>query len=362
MITENPIAAATLRRFEALLSHYVEVLGNLGVLVALDVPGLPRTYLSAGHADADRSIPVRNDHCFQIGSQTKTIVAMTMILLAREGALNLDDVVAKYLDLPIDRRIKIRHLLQNSSGLGEFSAAFSSDRAMFVEYSPRDLVALALPQGQLFEPGECFDYCNTGWVIAAQIIEEVTGRPYGQAVRRLLLEPLGIRDSWFCEPAPVDRMMHGYIVDSESGAPRDMAQKLSWAHGAGDGICSIDDVITLFKALMEKDDAAGLRLSDLTAHVLGPRAKPFFALSFGAEYGLGLERRYWAGEEVWGHPGSTLSYLTSTWIDPRRRVTVATCVTCVADPKATVAELRYPRAQLFAMALNAAYSIQDCAK
>jgi D-alanyl-D-alanine carboxypeptidase len=81
-------------------------------------------------------------------------------------------------------------------------------------------------------------------------------------------------------------------------------------------------------------------------------------MSAGTEYGLGVERRAWAGAEVWGHPGSTFTYMTGTWTDAAAGVTVATCVTrAVPWPRPAGLDLRYPREQLFAMALSTGYAL-----
>jgi hypothetical protein len=80
-------------------------------------------------------------------------------------------------------------------------------------------------------------------------------------------------------------------------------------------------------------------------------------MSLGTEYGLGIERRAWAGSDVWGHPGSTLGARTSTWIDPERRVAVATAATTHVGQPGPGDDIRYPRAQLFATALNTAYAL-----
>lgn len=358
-ILKSKKSCSTLERLERLAVDYVNTLGNLGVLLALDIPGRDRTYVTAGHADADRTIQVTPGKFFQIGSQTKTVVTITLLLLLRERAISVDDNVHKYIGYNIDNRITIRHLMMNSSGIGEYSKSFQGLTPFFVEYEPRDLIALAYPQGQLFDPGAQFDYCNTGWVIACQIIEALTGEPYGRAVRRLLLDPLGLNSSWFSEAAPVEQMMRGYLIDPTTGSPKDMSANLSWAYGAGDGVCSIDDIVTLFASLMDPSGPTGVVLRDLTSQLGKAGRRPHFDLSFGTEYGLGIEKRFWAGEEVWGHPGSTLSTKSSTWIDPQRQITVATCVTSIIDSEDTVADLRYPRAQLFAMALSAAYALYE---
>jgi D-alanyl-D-alanine carboxypeptidase len=344
-------------RFGRVIEQFVTTLGNLGVLAAIEVHGRGRHYFTAGHCDLEHTAAANARHLFQIGSQSKTVVAMTVLLLEREGRIRLDDTVQTHVDLPIDRRITVRHLLMNTCGLGETMVAMPpARRDPRVRIAPRDLVALALPQGQLFEPGSQFDYCNTGWVIAAQIIEAVCAKPYGEVIAEKILKPLRLHDSFFGGFAPAGRMLHGYISSAATSGLIDTAGCLSWAFGGGDGVSSLDDMLDLFGSLCRKQSPIGISLADLNHTTAKPSASPYHPLSLGTEYGLGLEHRAWAGSTVWGHPGSTTSYLSGTWIDLQHGVTVTTCVTrAVSLPLSADAELRYPRQQLFAMALNTAY-------
>lgn len=363
MRTDSPAARDAMSRFARVIEDFVTGLGNLGVVAAIEVHGLGRRYFAAGHCDLERKTAAGSGHLFQIGSQSKTVVAMTVLHLSRAGLLSLDDEVRSHLDLPIDSRITIRHLLMNSCGLGETLYAMPpARRDPRLRITPRDLVALALPQGQLFEPGSQFDYCNTGWIIAAMIIESVCGKPYGEVIRERILQPLGLRDSHFGGAAPVERMLRGYVASPATAGFVDTAGHLSWAFGAGDGVSSLDNMLDLFGSLLRTDSPIAISLADLNATTAKPSSSPYHPLSLGTEYGLGIERRAWAGEEVWGHPGSTTSYLSGTWIDPKHGVVVTTCVTrAISLPAPPEIELRYPRAQLFAMALNTACALAgDC--
>jgi D-alanyl-D-alanine carboxypeptidase len=359
LATSSSAARDAVSRFARVIEDFVTVLGNLGAVAAIEVRGRGRRYFAAGHCDLERKEAAAASHLFQIGSQSKTVVAMTVLHLSRARLLGLDDEVRKHLDLPIDPRITIRHLLMNTCGLGETMYAMPPGRRdPRVRLTPRDLIALALPQGQLFEPGSQFDYCNTGWIIAAMIIESVCGQSYGEVIRERILQPLGLSDTHFGDTAPVERMLRGYVASPATSGFIDTAGHLSWAFGAGDGVSSLDNMLDLFGSLLRTDSPIGISLTDLNATTAKPSSSPYHPLSLGTEYGLGIERRAWAGAEVWGHPGSTTSYLSGTWIDPTHGVVVTTCVTrAISLPAPPEMELRYPRAQLFAIALNTAYAL-----
>ncbi len=354
---DSSFSGDALGRCARVVDDFVDRLGNLGALLAIDVAGIGRVTFTAGHSDLDRSRAVQPDDVFQIGSQSKTITAMVLFLMARDGLLDLDDPVHAHLDLPIDRRITVRHLLMNSSGLGEFLLGAGPRFDMRLSMAPRDLMALALPQGQIFEPGERFDYCNTGWIIAAMVIEAVAGQSYGTVCADRIVAPLGLGHTGFGGIVPDAEVMRGYATFPTDPMPVDMTPHLSWAFGAGDGIASAADIIAIYGSLLRKDSPLGITLEDLAGRTMKPSAKPYFPMSLGTEYGLGLERRAWAGREVWGHPGSTMSTRSATWIDAELGIGVASCVTTHVERDAPPDDLRYPRAQLFSMALNTAYAL-----
>lgn len=348
-----------LDRCAVVVDDFVSGLGNLGALVAIDVAGIGRVTFTAGHSDITRRREVQPEDVYHVGSQTKTITAMLLYILSRDGLLDLDDAVLRHVDLPIDPGITVRHLLMNASGLGEYlvGAGPSFDRRERI--SPRDLVSLALPQGQIFAPGERFDYCNTGWIVAAMVVEAVTGNSYGAECTRRILKPLGLERSGFGGIVPKADPMRSYSTPPRETAPVDMTSHLGWAFGAGDGVASAGDMLAIYGSLLRDDSPLGISLADLAGRTMAPCANPYFPMSLGAVYGLGLERRKWAGREVWGHPGSTYSSRSSTWIDPVRDVRVATSVTTSLEPGSPPEDLRYPRAQLFAVALGTGYALAD---
>ena len=358
-LTPTVASIDTLARLDRVVRHFVEGLRNLGALVAIDVDGVGRVSITAGHSDLERTRAVTPSDLYQVGSQTKTLNALTTFLLARDGLIDLDAPVRGTLDLPIDARITARDLLMNRSGLGEStSGQLTRQLDPRIPTTPRDLLALALPQGQIFPPGERFDYCNTGWIVTGMLIEKASGMSFGDAVAKRVLEPLGLTSSGFGGNFPRGEPMRCYLTMPIAPEPIEMTRHVSWIWGGGDGVSSAGDMLAIFQSLVRPDSPLGVSLHDLTAVTAKPSAKPHFAMSLGGEYGLGIERRAWAGADVWGHPGSTGSTRSSTWIDAERRVAVATCVTGNVDMFDTDEDVRYPREQLFAMALNAAYALR----
>jgi D-alanyl-D-alanine carboxypeptidase len=146
-----------------------------------------------------------------VGSITKTFVARVILQLVEEGRLDLGKTPADYLDLPIVRNIHntdsatLRHLLNHQSGIPTWE--FQEDwiprgrgaemeldhvwgKTETLEYCTKDL----LPATNA--PGVRYSYSNTNYTLLGLIIEAVTGNEATQEIRRRILEPLGLEDTF----------------------------------------------------------------------------------------------------------------------------------------------------------------------
>lgn len=128
---------------------------------------------------------------WNIGSVTKTFVAVVVLQLADEGRIDLDAGVDGWLpDLADAADITPRQLLQHTSGLGEYLDA--PDLDMTRAWDPMDLVAVAEQRGRVGAPGETHAYSNTNYLVLGEIVERVTGNSWHAEVASRLAEPLGL--------------------------------------------------------------------------------------------------------------------------------------------------------------------------
>lgn len=161
---------------------------------AMNAPGMTfgltdadRTLRTAayGYADIARRLPVTTDHLFQIGSITKSFVALVILQLREQGKLDLHKPVLDYLpDLPIVTEfgpVTLHHLLTHTSGLPDNLGVFSADPAA------------RLVQG--FKPGEHFHYCNAGFDILGLLAAKLDGRPWRVLVQERIFKPLGMNET-----------------------------------------------------------------------------------------------------------------------------------------------------------------------
>jgi CubicO group peptidase (beta-lactamase class C family) len=171
------------------------------------IPGVAVGVLAQGHAyvqgsgvtNVDYPVPVDGDTLFRIASTTKTFTGTTVMRLVEQGTLDLEGAVRTYLpdfqtaDPSVAAQVTLRQLLNHSAGwLGDDEQDFGRGDDALANYVT-DLRRLP----QLTPPGTQFVYNNVALDVAGRAIEVVTGQPYEEAVRELLLEPLGLSHTGF---------------------------------------------------------------------------------------------------------------------------------------------------------------------
>ena len=349
-----------IERLQRMLNEQVNGFGAVGAIVGLDFPGKEAVYLTAG-TQMINGEPLDPSNLYQIASQTKTFVAVAICLMARDGRIALGDPVRRYLDIALDGRIEIRHLITNSSGLPEFWK--DKLEGLDVAIEPRNLIADALKKDCLFAPGAHFDYSNTGWVIAAMILDVVFPGGYAQVIRERIFEPLGLTNSYVAQGYPAGQLAHGYLNIQPGAVPRPVEKLFSptQTYGAGDIVSNAPDMLRFFRALASPNNPIGLTLPEMASDWMPPSIMPVHEASIGTFYGLGIERRYWGGLEVWGHPGRTLGYGSSTWFVPSTRAVVTMAHMHILDitEDRKVLALRYNPHLFFTEAMATAHALAE---
>ncbi len=152
-----------------------------------------------GVTNVDYPQPVDGDTLFRIASITKTFTGTTVMRLVEQGLLDLDAPIRRYLpdfrlaDEAAAARVTLGQCLNHSAGwLGDYNADFRRGDDELARY-----VASMATLPQLTPPGTQFAYNNAALAVAGRVIEVVTGQSYEDAVRELLIDPLGLDHTRF---------------------------------------------------------------------------------------------------------------------------------------------------------------------
>jgi len=132
-------------------------------------------------ANLDYNIPLSSKSVFAMASISKQFTAMSILLLARQGKLSLDDEIQKYLpEIPrYQSPITIRHLIHHTSGIRNYGQLIelAGLRREDVHLTDDDYLGLIARQKELnFKPGEEHLYSNSGYFLLGLIVKRVS--PY----------------------------------------------------------------------------------------------------------------------------------------------------------------------------------------
>ncbi|HEY1863263.1 MAG TPA: serine hydrolase domain-containing protein, partial [Roseiarcus sp.] len=216
--------------FQAALDGLVKDLMVPGALVLVRTPQGEFVF-GSGATELGGADRPRADTHFRIASNTKTMAAAVIVLLAQEGKLHFDDPVSKYVSgVPNGEHITIAQLLKMRSGLYNYTAppeiAESLDREPTKSLTPEELLAIAFKHPPVFAPGHEFDYCNTNYVLLGLVAEKVEGEGLAKIFQTRLFGPLGMKETLL--PADTSNTIpepysHGYLYGGASYALGDAA-------------------------------------------------------------------------------------------------------------------------------------------
>ena len=248
--------------------------------------------------------PVTADTLFQVGSISKTFTATLLMQLAEKGKVDLDAPVRKYIkdfklkDKKAEKSVTIRDLLTHMGGwVGDYFNDFGNgDDAL------DKLVKEIAKLPQVHPYRKIWSYNNTGFNIAARIIEVVTKMPYEKAAQEMLLDPLGLNMSFFY---PDDRLLTRRVAAGHQWVDKKVIVAEPWAigraaNGAGGVISTVKDLLKYARFHMGDGNKGVITIKSLNA-----MRDPQVSMGDGGEMGISWFIRNIRNITLYGHGGST---------------------------------------------------------
>lgn len=297
------------QRLSALATAHKVPGATLGILRLGEDP----VFAHHGILNARTGVAVTDDSLFQIGSMTKVWTATAIMRLVDDGLLDLDRPVVDYLpefrssEEEITRTVTLRHLLNHTSGIdGDVFTDTGRGDDVLEKY-----VEILAGVAQNHPIGATMSYCNSGFVLAGRVIEKVTGTTWDQALRDLVMAPLGLEHS---ATLPEDVLLHsaavGHTEILDDGPKVAPAWMLPRSMGPAGLVCSTTaDVLAFARMHLSGGLAAdGTRvLSAASVERMQQREvdvpNPY---TLGDAWGVGWILFDWNGRRLYGHDGNTI--------------------------------------------------------
>lgn len=325
------------------LQQYVDSGRLPGAISVLYNNGVQET-CCIGYADPRTKRPITMDDAFMQCSQTKGFCGVTIAKLVEEGKISLDDPVSKYLpefstlwvlDGKTDSTmtlhkaknvLTVRMCLNHTGGFPfECSAKRKDVRGGgWSGGAPiRQVASIAAESPIMFEPGTKALYSNTGIDIGAAVVETVTGMKWEKYLKETVLDPLGMKDTWFW---PTDKQIENKIelFNIKEGQPSEWLEENPWEQrpyndshvfaSAGAGLWSTaNDQLKFYKMLMNLgvgDNGVRILKEETVKSILAVSTRP---AGLG-DYSLGLTAPVVDSEGAWfGHGGAWGTNCVVNW-------------------------------------------------
>lgn len=316
----------TTRVVDRLFQSYADT-QSPGCAIAISRHGQLLYERGYGMANLETGTPIAPTSIFHMASVSKQFTAMAIQLLARDGKLSLDDDIRTYFpEIPdYGTPITIRHLLHHTSGLRDQWNLLALARGRFEEnrITTADVLDIIPRQKALnFKPGAEYLYSNTGYTLAAVIVQKVSGQSLRAFAQERIFHPLGMTRTHFHDD-------YTMLVPGRTSAyaPTPGGWRVSIPNFDTYGATSLYSTVGDLLAWQANFDRPLVGDRALFAEMEAPTRLTSGEMS---TYGLGLSVASFRGVREVGHSGADAGYRSFTARYPEHGLAVA--VACNAAP------------------------------
>ncbi|MCJ7623962.1 MAG: beta-lactamase family protein [Anaerolineaceae bacterium] len=269
------------------------------VLVARkDKPFFLKAY---GLASLSFNVPNRVDTRFNLGSMNKMFTGVAVVQLAEQGKLSFDDPVVKHLpeypNKQVAEKVSIHQLLTHTSGMGShFTEEFmQASKTRFRKVD--DYLPLYVDAPLAFEPGEGWQYSNSGFILLGAIIEKISGEDYFDYIREHIYLPAGMLDTDSYDiDIDVPNMAVGYTKMFGSPRRNNFFYHAIKGSPAGGGYSTVEDLLRFANAIQRHE----LLSQEFTSVLLSGKTKTDRGDQI---YAYGFHEEVFSGTYIVGHGG-----------------------------------------------------------
>lgn len=286
-----------------------------GVQVAITNRDSVLYMANLGLADVHDSIPVTSETMFRIGSISKSFTAASIMMLVEDGIVNLDDAIAGLIpEIEFRNRweatdpVRIGNLLEHTSGFDDIHIIEYATQAdgwttrQCLDFHPDSRTSR-------WRPGMHMSYCNSGPVVAAYVVEKMTGMPLEDYVRECIFTPLGmVYSDYFPSEYVLQHLAKGYTGEDMKEAP--------YWHILGRPSGAINSTATEMAAYvrfyLNRGSVDSIQLLDPASIDRMEHPRTTLAAKAGVTegYGLNIGTDYYKGVKVCGHNGGMNGFLS----------------------------------------------------
>jgi CubicO group peptidase (beta-lactamase class C family) len=281
-----------------------------------------------GQSGLTGSRPVIADQSlFRIGSVSKTFIWTAVMMLVERGQLDLDADVNSYLKsvriaeafgVPVTMRQLMHHRAGFEDSMRLFAVADDDPRSL------AELLSEHQPK-RVYAPGLRTSYSNWGAALAAQVVEDVSGKPYGEFLQGEILDPLGMQATTWTAPGKLNAIQRQALATGyqrDSGGLEVQGYMQLGAYWPAGGIASTaTDMARWMRFHLNGGELEGARLVKAETHA-AMWTRGYDDRVAAADVAHGFQDRPYHGLRLLGHGGGTAAFLTQMVLVPELKLGV----------------------------------------
>lgn len=240
-------------KVDSLLNQIFKDKNGPGGVFMIAKNGKPVYQKAFGNANIELGVKMAPQNVFQLGSMTKQFTAIAILMLVEQGKIDLQKSISAYIpDYPMGDKITVHHLLTHTSGIKDFTKMKSLNQVAQQNLSPKQMVDFFKNEPMDFNPGEKFEYNNSGYVILGYLIELVSGDTYENYINKNIFQRLGMKHSRYASDASIIKnRAYGY-QQKAAGYVNKTAISFNIPFSSGALMSTIDDML-LWQNALNKD-------------------------------------------------------------------------------------------------------------
>ena len=198
-----------------------------GIIVYVDEGNKKPVFYTSGYKNRENKIPADPNSLFKIASVSKLYTAVAITKLVNDGRISLDKTLSDYFPELAGRienanKITVRMMVQHRSGIPNYTDA--KNYWVHPKETEQERLELVLDLPAKFEPDTNYEYSNTNYLLLSRLIEKVTGDSKFQFIKKVILEPLDLNDTYgSIHNVNLNDVMSGYYVGYENDLKTDDA-------------------------------------------------------------------------------------------------------------------------------------------
>ncbi len=271
-----------------------------------------------GYASIEDNIRATDKTKYRIGSISKTFTASIILKLIKEDKLNLTTKLSEfYPEIKNAQKITIEQLLKHRSGIFNFTSAEDFTSWMEDPISKDDLVKKIAANGNVFEPGEKFEYSNSNYVLLSFIAEKIENKDFAQLLKEMV-----------CKPCDLQNTYYGSNISTANNEAKSYTKSNHWQlatesdmsipQGAGAIVSTPNDLNKFLNCLFN--------------YKIVPEKTVKGMMEIEDGYGLGMFQVPFHDKKAFGHNGGIDGFQSNAYYFPVEGVSIALTANGLAMP------------------------------